>query len=64
MESFDTLPVACLVNGKFLGIHGGISPELETLMEINMIDRFQEPPRSGVFWDVLWSDPNDSETGE
>jgi len=31
MDSFDALPIACLVNEKFLALHGGISPELKTL---------------------------------
>ena len=29
MESFDSLPLACIINGKFLALHGGISPELQ-----------------------------------
>ncbi len=28
MESFDALPIACIVNNKFLALHGGISPNL------------------------------------
>lgn len=31
MESFDLIPLACVINGKFLAVHGGISPELKTV---------------------------------
>jgi diadenosine tetraphosphatase ApaH/serine/threonine PP2A family protein phosphatase len=31
MELFNTLPLAGLVNNKFLCIHGGISPELKNV---------------------------------
>lgn len=31
MDSFEYLPIAYLINGKFLGLHGGISPELKTV---------------------------------
>jgi len=29
MESFDLIPIASIINGKFLALHGGISPELK-----------------------------------
>ena len=32
MDMFDCLPLACLVNRKFLLLHGGISPELKTVI--------------------------------
>lgn len=64
MDCFDTLPLAWLINGKFLSVHGGLSPELSRLETINTIDRFIEPPREGLYCDILWSDPVDSETGE
>ncbi len=31
MDSFDNLPLACILNNKFLALHGGISPELKTV---------------------------------
>lgn len=31
MDMFDCLPLACLVNRKFLLLHGGISPDLKTV---------------------------------
>ena len=50
MDSFDSLPLSCIVNGKFLGLHGGISPDLKVLDDLNKIKRFQEPPRQGIYW--------------
>lgn len=57
METFDSLPISCLVNDKFLALHGGISPELKTLADLKNMHRFTEPPRQGLFCDILWSDP-------
>lgn len=31
MEVFDSMPLACIVDGKYFGMHGGISPELTKL---------------------------------
>ena len=31
MESFDSLPLSCIVNEKFIALHGGISPELKSV---------------------------------
>lgn len=64
MESFDTLPLSCLVNGKFLALHGGISPDLKTMDDLNRIKRFSEPPRTGLYCDILWSDPVEDEKGK
>jgi serine/threonine-protein phosphatase 2B catalytic subunit len=62
MESFDCLPLGALVNGKFLGLHGGISPELRSTNQINSVNRFEEPPRQGIFCDILWADPVDEDS--
>lgn len=66
MDSFDNMPLSALINGKFLCVHGGISPELRTvenfkliyqLSDIDRLDRFREPPKAGLFCDLLWADP-------
>lgn len=57
MAAFDCLPLACILNGRFLCVHGGLSPEIKSVEEINAIHRFREPPSSGPMCDLLWSDP-------
>ncbi len=32
IESFYNLPLACIVNKKFLALHGGFSPDLKTVL--------------------------------
>jgi diadenosine tetraphosphatase ApaH/serine/threonine PP2A family protein phosphatase len=31
MEVFDSLPISAVVAKKYLAMHGGISPEMETI---------------------------------
>ncbi|CEG64477.1 Putative Serine/threonine-protein phosphatase [Rhizopus microsporus] len=57
MESFCSLPLAAIMNKQFLCIHGGLSPELQTLDDLKKIDRFREPPTHGLMCDLLWADP-------
>lgn len=58
MELFDTLPLMATVNDLFVCVHGGISPEMFSLDDVNTkINRYQEPPNVGMFCDLLWSDP-------
>eukprot|EP01098_Paradermamoeba_levis_P004899 TRINITY_DN2088_c0_g1_i4.p1 TRINITY_DN2088_c0_g1~~TRINITY_DN2088_c0_g1_i4.p1 ORF type:complete len:506 (+),score=176.15 TRINITY_DN2088_c0_g1_i4:153-1670(+) len=64
MDSFDALPLGALMNGQFLCIHGGISPDIVTLDDIRSIDRFKEPPQSGPMCDILWADPMENFSAE
>eukprot|EP01103_Thecamoeba_quadrilineata_P015930 TRINITY_DN5179_c0_g2_i1.p1 TRINITY_DN5179_c0_g2~~TRINITY_DN5179_c0_g2_i1.p1 ORF type:complete len:636 (-),score=115.62 TRINITY_DN5179_c0_g2_i1:130-1980(-) len=61
MQCFDTLPVAAVVStesaGRFFCVHGGLSPDLNTLDDIKQINRFGEPATDSLFGDMLWSDP-------
>lgn len=59
-DVFDYLGIGALIEGKILCIHGGLSPEVKTLDQIGLIERFMELPHEGPFSDLLWSDPEDN----
>ncbi|CAF4688664.1 unnamed protein product [Rotaria sp. Silwood1] len=59
MEAFDTLPVCALVDSRFLCMHGGLSPDIRILSDIDNLNRFVETPNSGPLCDLLWSDPSE-----
>ena len=50
MDLFDAMPLSAIINGKFIAFHGGISPELKTIADLNKLDRFKEPPKAGIIW--------------
>jgi serine/threonine-protein phosphatase 2B catalytic subunit len=44
LESFEAMPIAAIVNKDYLCVHGGISPDMVTVEEINKkVERFKEP---------------------
>jgi len=57
VNSFLALPLAAVVNNKFLCVHGGLSPDLKTIDDINQLKRNRETPNNGLLCDILWSDP-------
>ncbi len=61
-ELFDWCPLAAVVDGRVLCVHGGLSPEVRTIDQMRLIDRKQEIPHAGAFCDLMWSDPDDIET--
>ena len=64
MDSFDFLPLACVINSKFLALHGGLSPEMSCVEDINKIQWIWEPPKNGILLDILWSDPIENNNGK
>jgi serine/threonine-protein phosphatase 2B catalytic subunit len=59
LEAFESMPIAAIVNGDYLCMHGGISPSLIDAEDINKVNRFVEPQLKGLLCDLLWSDPVD-----
>lgn len=47
--------------GAVLCVHGGLSPLVDSVDKIRLIDRKQEVPHEGAMCDLLWSDPDEIE---
>ncbi|KAH0613001.1 uncharacterized protein H6S33_009381 [Morchella sextelata] len=46
-------------NGAVLCVHGGLSPLVDSVDKIRLLDRKQEVPHEGAMCDLLWSDPDE-----
>ena len=57
-DLFNWLPVAAIIDEKILCMHGGLSPELKNLQNIQDISRPTDIPDTGLLCDLLWSDPD------
>jgi serine/threonine-protein phosphatase 4 catalytic subunit len=58
-DVFDYLSLSAMIDGRALCVHGGLSPNINTIDEIRAIDRKREVPHEGPMCDLLWSDPED-----
>ena len=56
-NGFDLIPQ--VVDGKILCVHGGLSPQIRTIDQIQILERVQEIPHEGAYCDLMWSDPED-----
>jgi len=62
-DVFNTLPICACVDEKILCMHGGISPEINQLSDINKVVRPTDVPDTGLICDLLWADPEKDITG-
>lgn len=60
IDVFNCLPIAAIIQDKIFCVHGGISPDLSNLKQINNIVRPTDIPDEGLVTDLLWSDPHPS----
>lgn len=59
VEVFDYLNLAAVVDGRVLCVHGGLSPAISSIDQIQVLERVQEVPHQGAYCDLMWSDPED-----
>lgn len=57
-EVLCAIPLCAIVNKKIFCVHGGISPYLNKLSDIDEINRFCAIPDTGLLCDLMWSDPS------
>ncbi|XP_062196811.1 serine/threonine-protein phosphatase PP1-like [Phragmites australis] len=62
-DCFNCLPVAAVIEDKILCMHGGLSPDLDSLDRIREIQRPVDVPDQGLLCDLLWSDPDRDSSG-
>ena len=64
VDLFNCLPIAACIDDKIFLVHGGLSPELKNIEEIKKIMRPTDVPEEGLLCDLLWSDPDQDNTGK
>ena len=56
-DVFDYMGIAALVDGKILCMHGGLTPQIVTLDQISLIDRFSDPDQESPYFGLIFSKP-------
>ena len=62
-DLFDFFPICAIIDNKFICLHAGISPFLESKDDLLALNRFSEIPQNGPYADLMWSDPDDKNSG-
>ncbi|EDW00886.1 serine/threonine-protein phosphatase alpha-3 isoform [Drosophila grimshawi] len=63
VDCCNCMPVAAIIEKKIFCCHGGLSPNLFSMDQIQMIQRPCEIPDHGLLCDLLWSDPRPRSVG-
>lgn len=57
-EAFSWMPLACIVGSRILCMHGGLSPDLNSLDDVRKIKRpIVDVATNRLAQDLLWADP-------
>lgn len=62
-DAFNCFPAAAVVDEKIFCMHGGLSPEINSMDQIKRIVRPTDVPDTGLLCDLLWSDPEKDISG-
>ncbi|KAA8897243.1 hypothetical protein TRICI_006758 [Trichomonascus ciferrii] len=62
-DCFNCLPIAAIIDEKIFTMHGGLSPDLNSMDQIRRVMRPTDIPDIGLLCDLLWSDPDKDITG-
>lgn len=62
-DCFNCMPVAALIDKKIMCMHGGLSPEMKKVSDLDKIFRPIEVPDTGMLCDLVWSDPEKNAKG-
>ncbi|KAJ6565936.1 serine/threonine-protein phosphatase PP2A catalytic subunit [Mycena vulgaris] len=62
-DCFNCFPIAAIIGERIFTMHGGLSPDLQSMDQIRRIMRPTEIPDGGILSDILWSDPDGYITG-
>merc|ERR1711973_726628 len=52
-DLFDYLPLTALVEDQIFCLHGGLSPSIDTLDHIRLVDRLQEVPHEVIHFQSI-----------
>uniref|UniRef100_A0A7S2CQX7 protein-serine/threonine phosphatase n=1 Tax=Haptolina brevifila TaxID=156173 RepID=A0A7S2CQX7_9EUKA len=63
VDVFDVLCLCAVVDNTVFCVHGGLSPSLDNVDQIQELQRVQEPPHEGPMCDLMWSDPDEELQG-
>eukprot|EP00003_Mantamonas_plastica_P000029 TRINITY_DN1001_c0_g2_i1.p1 TRINITY_DN1001_c0_g2~~TRINITY_DN1001_c0_g2_i1.p1 ORF type:complete len:380 (+),score=85.42 TRINITY_DN1001_c0_g2_i1:213-1352(+) len=62
-DCFNCLPIAAIIDEKIFCMHGGLSPDLNSMEQIRRLMRPTDVPDTGLLCDLLWSDPEKDISG-